>query len=115
MAAKFISMRGLKKFSSACAVTHQRGFTKQFASSDQIANGDMKVGVSAAPVGDLCEGVGGQDVLVKNRRALLLRLKTENLGWTLLAPTFVLGSIRLTPCLLMAISRISGKLGSVVC
>lgn len=25
----------------------------------------MKVGVSAAPVGDLCEGVGGQDVLAQ--------------------------------------------------
>lgn len=97
-----------------CAVTHQRGFTKQFASSDQIANGDMKVGVSTAPVGDLCEGVGGQDVLAE-KRTHLLRLKTQNLGRPLLAPTFVLGSIRLTPCLLMAISRISGKLGSVVC
>lgn len=98
-----------------CAVTHQRGLTKQFASSDQIANGDMEVGVSAAPVGDLGEGVGGQDVLAKQRWNILLRLKTQNLGQTLLAPTFVLGSIRLTPCLLMAISRISGKLGSVVC
>lgn len=97
------------------AVTHQRGFTKQFASSDQISNGDMKVGVPAAPVGDLCEGVGGQDVLAKNRRTLLSRLENQNQGQTLLAPTFVLGSIRLTPCLLMAISRISGKLGSVVC
>jgi hypothetical protein len=29
--------------------------------------------------------------------------------------TFVLGSIRLTPYLLMAIKRISGKFGSVVC
>lgn len=29
--------------------------------------------------------------------------------------TLVLGSMRLTPCLLMAISRISGKFGSVVC
>lgn len=55
-----------------CAVTHQRGFTKQFASSDQIANGDMKVGVSTAPVGDLCEGVGGQDVLAKKRRTLIM-------------------------------------------
>lgn len=30
----------------------------------------MKVGVSAAPVGDLREGVGGQDVLAKNRKGL---------------------------------------------
>lgn len=33
----------------------------------------------------------------------------------ILSHTLVLGSMRLTPCLLMAISRISGKFGSVVC
>lgn len=61
-----------------CAVTHQWSFTKQFASSDQIANGDVKVGVSAAPVGDLCEGVGGQDVLAEKREGLWLLLDIQN-------------------------------------
>lgn len=65
-----ISTRSLTK--SVCGITHQRGFTKQFASSDQVADGDMKVGVSTAPVGDLCEGVGGQDVLAKHREGLFV-------------------------------------------
>lgn len=74
----------------------------------------MKVGVSAAPVGDLREGVGGQDVLDKTEKDSLIALG-DPWGPTLLAPTLVFGSMRLTPCLLMAINRISGKLGSVVC
>lgn len=43
--------------------THQRGLTQQFASSDQVANCDVEVSVPTAPVGDLGEGVSGQDVL----------------------------------------------------
>lgn len=45
------------------SATHQRGLTQQFASSDQVADCDVEVGVSTAPVGDLGEGVSGQDVL----------------------------------------------------
>lgn len=47
------------------AGTYQRSLTQQFASSDQVADGDVEVGVPTAPVGDLGEGVGGQDVLHK--------------------------------------------------
>lgn len=48
------------------AATHQWGLTQQFASSDQVADGDVEVGVPTAPVGDLGEGMGGQDVLNKH-------------------------------------------------
>lgn len=43
--------------------THQWGLTQQFTSSDQVSNGDVEVGVAAAPVGDLGEGVCDQNVL----------------------------------------------------
>ncbi len=52
---------------TCAAATHQRGLTQQFASSDQVADGDVEVGVPTAPVGDLGEGVGGQDVLQRHR------------------------------------------------
>ena len=42
---------------------HQRSLTQQLTASDQVAYGDVKVGVATAPVGDLSEGVGGQDIL----------------------------------------------------
>lgn len=48
---------------SVNSVTHQRGFTQQFAASDQVSNGDVEVCVTAAPVGDFSKGVSGQDVL----------------------------------------------------
>lgn len=51
----------------ALSVTHQRGLTQQFASSDQVADGDVEVGVPTAPVGDLGKGVSGEDVLHKHR------------------------------------------------
>lgn len=53
--------------------THQRGFTQQLASSHQVANGDVEIGVAAAPVGDLGEGVSGQNVLQE-----ATRLKKQN-------------------------------------
>lgn len=43
--------------------SHQRCLTEQFAPADQVPNGDVEVGVSTAPVGDLGEGVSSQDVL----------------------------------------------------
>lgn len=43
--------------------SHQRGFTQQLAAPDQVPDGDVEVRVAAAPVGDLGEGVSGQDVL----------------------------------------------------
>lgn len=43
--------------------SHQRGFTQQLAAADQVPDGDVEVRVAAAPVGDLSEGVSGQDVL----------------------------------------------------
>lgn len=52
-----------------CVVeTHQRRFTQQLAASHQVSDGDVEVGVATAPVGDLGEGVGGQDVLQKTAR-----------------------------------------------
>lgn len=54
------------------AGTHQWGLTQQFASSDQVADGDVEIGVPAAPVGDLGEGVSGQDVLQTQRSSKLL-------------------------------------------
>lgn len=45
------------------SVAHQWGFTQQFAASDQVSDGDVEVRVAAAPVGDLSEGVSGEDVL----------------------------------------------------
>lgn len=38
-------------------LTHQRRLTEQFTASHQVADGDMKVGVPAAPVRDFGEGV----------------------------------------------------------
>lgn len=43
--------------------SHQRRLTEQLAPAHQVPNGDVEVGVAAAPVGDLGEGVRGQDVL----------------------------------------------------
>lgn len=45
------------------SVSHQRGLTQQLAASDQVSDGDVEVRVAAAPVGDLSEGVSGEDVL----------------------------------------------------
>lgn len=42
---------------------HQGGFTQQLAASHQVSNGDVKVRVAAAPVGDLGERVSDEDVL----------------------------------------------------
>lgn len=42
---------------------HQRGFTQQFAPSDQVSDGDVEIRVPAAPVGDLGERMSGEDVL----------------------------------------------------
>lgn len=39
--------------------TDQWGFTEQLASSHQVADSDVKIGVSTAPVGDLGKGVSG--------------------------------------------------------
>lgn len=44
-------------------MTHQGGFTQQFAATDQVSNGDVEVCVTAAPVGDFRKGMSGQDVL----------------------------------------------------
>lgn len=41
----------------------QGGFTQQLAASHQVSNGDVKVRVAAAPVGDLGERVSDEDVL----------------------------------------------------
>ena len=46
---------------------YQGGLTQQLAAADQVTDGDMEVGVSTAPVGDLGEGVGDQNVLLNNK------------------------------------------------
>ena len=38
---------------------YQWGFTQQFTATHKVANGHVEVGVATAPVGNLCEGVGG--------------------------------------------------------
>lgn len=38
-------------------LTHQRRLTEQFTASHQVADGDVKVGVPAAPVRDFGERV----------------------------------------------------------
>lgn len=51
--------------------SHQRGLTEQFAAADQVSDGDVEVGVAAAPVGDFGEGVSGQDILQEDGQTLL--------------------------------------------
>jgi len=41
----------------------QRGLAEQLAAAHEVADGHVEVGVATAPVGDLGEGVGHQDVL----------------------------------------------------
>lgn len=55
--------------------THQRGFTQKFASSDQVPDGDVKVGVPTAPVGDLSEGVCSQNVLFETKGGMLVDIQ----------------------------------------
>ena len=43
--------------------TYERSFAEELAATDQVANGHVEVGVATAPVGDLGEWVGGQDLL----------------------------------------------------
>lgn len=91
---------------------HQGGLTQQLAAADQVADGDVEVRVAAAPVGDLGEGVSGQDVLqgMMGREkcfcvcVFVKCFKSSNCY----GPTLDLGSMRLTPCLLIAIRRVSG-------
>lgn len=45
------------------SVSHQWGLAQQFAPSDQVSDGDVEIRVATAPVGDLSEGVSGEDVL----------------------------------------------------
>lgn len=47
---------------------HQRSFTQQFAPSNQVSDGDVEVGVPAAPVGDLGERMCDEDVLQRERQ-----------------------------------------------
>lgn len=44
---------------------YQLCFTEEFASSDQVANCHVEVTVATAPVGYLCERMGGQHILEK--------------------------------------------------
>lgn len=44
--------------------SYQGGLTKQLASSHQVANGYVEIGVATAPVGDLGEGVSDENILV---------------------------------------------------
>lgn len=44
-------------------VTHQGGLAEDFASLDEVSDGDVEVRVPAAPVGDLSEGMSYQNVL----------------------------------------------------
>lgn len=64
------------------AATHQWGLTQQFASSDQVADGDVEVGVPTAPVGDLGEGMGGQDVLHKHTQRRWLAADWQDAYWS---------------------------------
>lgn len=48
---------------------HQGRFTQQLAASHQVSDGDVEVRVAAAPVGDLREGVSGEDVLQETQQA----------------------------------------------
>ena len=93
--------------------SHQRRLAEQLAASDQVSDGDVEVRVAAAPVGDLGEGVSGEDVLQRRHRSRNQRLKGQSCQNTVdinenRRLTLVFGSIRLTPCLLIAIRRVSG-------
>ena len=44
-------------------MTYQRCFTEEFASPHQVTDGHVEIRVTAAPVGDLGEGMCGQDLL----------------------------------------------------
>lgn len=48
---------------SRWATSHQRGLTQQFAPANQVSDGDVEVGVPAAPVGDLGERMSDEDFL----------------------------------------------------
>lgn len=50
---------------------YQGGLAEELASSHQVANGYMEVGVATAPVGDLGEGVSDENILVGTRRLTL--------------------------------------------
>lgn len=51
------------KTGSRWAPSHQRGLTQQFAPANQVSDGDVEVGVPAAPVGDLGERMSDEDFL----------------------------------------------------
>lgn len=54
--------------------SHQRCFTEEFAPMYQVPGADVEEGVAAAPVGELGEGVSGQDVLGEQRESEVAQL-----------------------------------------
>ena len=49
-------------------MTHHGGLTEKLGTSHQVANSHVEVSVATAPVGDLGEGVGGQQFLGTKQR-----------------------------------------------
>ena len=92
------------------AATHQWGLTQQFASSDQVADGDVEVGVPTAPVGDLGEGMGGQDVLNKHTHRWTLQLASGTLTDRLGCLLKCLMHVRRWMCLLIHVYTVKSKL-----
>lgn len=97
-----------------CDVSHQWCLTKQFAPSHKITNGDVEVGVSTAPVRDFGKGMCRQGLLQTGQMTEFGQV-TYCISKVSNKPTFVFGSIRPTPCLLIAIRRNSGRFGSEAC
>lgn len=56
---------------------HQGGFTQQFAASDQVSDGDVEIRVAAAPVGDLGEGMSGEELLQRRRLTSITEQQTS--------------------------------------
>ena len=70
----------------------------------------QSVSLSTETYRHVISDVTTQLTLIKQRLTSLLKVKHCHINVTL-----VTGSIKLTPCLLIAISNVSGKLGSVDC
>lgn len=99
--------------------THQWGFTQKFLPFYQTADSHVKVGASTGPACNVVEWMRCQNLLhEKNKRKEMWNFmgsKKETLLGKNYFSTLVLRWLMVSPCLLMAIKTMSGKLGSDVC
>ena len=113
---------------------YQRRFTQDLVPLDQVPHCHVEVGAYTAPVSDAVEWVRSENVLGQDKsvgdqqrsgphphlwnipasQATTVSLHKFHMFVGSLF-TLVLGLMRVTPCLLMAILTMSGKLGSDVC